>query len=183
MRGSRETADPKSAAHPLHTAALVCAIAIPLVLAGWLQTDPEPQTAVERETRVPASAPRVPVLVPAAAEPELAARPSARSEAAAPTDLAARARADARRIRNTRGFTLQFAVMCREGNVRQLLEALERDPRLYVLPASLDGRPCHRLCYGAYQTAAEARDERAVPQALRGITPSPRAVSVAQVAP
>jgi len=183
MRGSRETADPKSRARPLHSAALLCAIVAPLVLAGWLETEPTPAESHGRAIAAPPPAPRGRVDARATPLPEPAARLAPLEPSPAPADLASRAPADTRRIEARGGFTLQFAVMCREENVRQILAELTADPRLFVLPAAVDGRTCHRLCYGTYPSEAAAREARDVPSALRAITASPRAVRVAQVVP
>ena len=178
MRGSRETADSKSPAHPLHAAVLVCAVATPLLLAAWLE-------------REPGAPPRAASIVPAVALPTAApvAPPAPRTEPPAavsesvPVDPSQRARGDVRRLRQSGRFTLQFAVMCKGENVRQIVSEVGADPHLYLLDTSVEGRACHRVCYGAYGTADEASAERAIPDALRRLTPAPRPVSVAQVAP
>ncbi len=189
MRGSRETADPKTAAHPLHAAALVCAIATPLVLAAWLERDP---AATSISTSTSSVIPRPSVVPPPASTPAVAqplapvarpAEPTPDVEIAPPVDLAQRARADARRLGAAGPFTLQFAVMCRDENVRDILADLAADRRLYVLAATIDGRSCHRLCYGAYRSADQAAGDRSVPRALSDLTSAPRPVSVAQVVP
>ena len=191
MRGSRETADPKTPAHPLHAAALVCAIATPLVLAAVLEREPGSSgSAIAAARPAPseiapaASARPVPAASLPAPRPEIPARPpEPATEAPTPVDLAQRARGDARRLRDAGRFTLQFAVMCKDDNVRQILGELAADPRLYLVRASIDGRACHRVCYGAYRTADEAQGERTFPSALSGLTTAPRPVSVGQVAP
>jgi septal ring-binding cell division protein DamX len=178
MRGSRETADSKSPAHPLHAAVLVCAIATPLLLAAWLE-------------REPGSPPRPASIAPALALPTAApvATPAARIEpptevsASVPVDPSQRARGDVRRLRQSGRFTLQFAVMCRDENVRQIVREVGADPQLYILDTAVEGRACHRVCYGAYGTADEASAQRAIPDPLRRLTSAPRPVSVAQVAP
>jgi hypothetical protein len=173
MRGSRETADSKSPAHPLHAAALVCAIATPLVLAAWLEREPGSPIApaVALPTAAPVAAPAAPTAPPAEVSESV------------PVDPSQRARGDVRRLRQSGRFTLQFGVMCKDENVRQVLSALGPDPRLYLLATSVEGRACHRVCYGAYGTADEASSDRAFPDALRRLTSDPRPVRVAQVAP
>jgi hypothetical protein len=185
MRGSRETADPKTAAHPLHAAALVCAIATPLVLAAWLERDPA-STSTSRSITRPSVVPP-PASTPAAAQPiapvARPAEPAPDVETAPPVDLAQRTRADARRLGAAGQFTLQFAVMCRDENVREILAGMAADPNLYVLAATIDGRSCHRVCYGAYRSADQAAGDRSVPRALDDLTSAPRPVRVAQVLP
>ena len=73
--------------------------------------------------------------------------------------------------------------MCRAENVREILADLAADPHLYVLAATIDGRSCHRLCYGAYRSADQAAGERSVPRALTDLTSAPRPVRVGQVVP
>jgi len=196
MRGSRETMDPDGARHPLRTAALLCAIAAPLILAGVLEIDPgevartaQAASAPARELPAPiegidrAAATSVPLATAGPSEPTPGALRTVPVRSQAVKDLKARGRDDARRLRATGEFTLQFAVMCRDENVRQVWGDLETDARLYVLPASVDGRSCYRLCYGGYASALAAREARAIPDILRRITTEPRAISVAEVAP
>ncbi len=197
MRGSRETADPEGGSHPLHTAALLCAIAAPLVLASALEIDParaprriEPRAAVERESEPYAEAPLEralatppPVASTAPSEPRPSDAEPAPPRGPEPQPLATRADVDARRLRDGGVFTRQFAVLCRNDSVRQLLAGLAADPALYVLPATVDGRPCYRLCYGSYASESAARAASPVPESLRRLTAQPRVVRIAEVAP
>lgn len=107
------------------------------------------------------------------------------AEAPAPTSgretLAARTEADSRRlVEEDDAWTLQLMVACDPSNVERAVESLAGDRRLLVLPATIGGRDCYRVCWGPYATraAAEAGRER-LPGAARLLsdTPHPRPVS------
>jgi septal ring-binding cell division protein DamX len=174
---------------------IVVAVAGTLLLAWALQADPadpagqmviensppdhqfpEPIPIEQVEPEVTAAEPEVdppaPVIAPAAVEP------------APPADtLDARAAADLRRMRQAGDrWTLKFATLFTEESVRRKLALLNGHDQFYLVPATINGRPCHRLCWGLYPSREVALAARGLPAALTEITDQPQPTPAAKVA-
>jgi septal ring-binding cell division protein DamX len=99
-------------------------------------------------------------------------------------DLVDRAAADERRLSASgHGYTLQFAVNCEPKNVRANLNALRSEQDFYLLTMLYQDRACFRLCWGFYDSEQQARAARDVPQTLRAMTTTPKALSIAEALP
>ena len=171
--------------HATLSVAVVVSIVGTLGLGAMLEAGPE-------RARLPAApahpAPSVASETAAALAPEPAAeRDAAGGPALAfggDTDLVDRAVADERRLgASGRGYTLQFGVMCDPENVRATLQALAGEPGFYLVTMLYRDRACFRVCWGFYDTQSQAAAERAIPEALRRITTTPKVVSVADALP
>jgi hypothetical protein len=63
-----------------------------------------------------------------------------------------------------RSFTIQIAIACQEGSLKKAARRTSESDPLFVLPFSLGGRPCYRLCWGLYANLEAAQSSRsAVP--------------------
>jgi septal ring-binding cell division protein DamX len=83
--------------------------------------------------------------------------------------LASRAEADCARLAKARGrFTAQLLVACKPETVERVLAASSGSAKLYLLPATVKGDACFRVCYGDYATAKDAAAAADLPAALRG---------------
>ena len=101
-----------------------------------------------------------------------------------PVDLPARCRADARALARlpAESWSLQLLVGCQESTVRTVLAAEGPGLRLFALPFTLAGRPCHRVLAGTFPTAARARAAVAgVPRSLWSPGPPPEAVRLSSI--
>ena len=99
-------------------------------------------------------------------------------------DLVDRAAADERRLQASgHGYTLQFAVNCESKNVRANLEALRSEQDFYLLTMLYQDRACFRLCWGFYDTEQQARSANDVPATLRGMSATPKVISIAEALP
>ncbi len=99
-------------------------------------------------------------------------------------DLSARCRADARALsrKPAESWSLQLLVGCQEGTVRTVLAAEGPGLRLFVLPVTVGGRPCHRILTGTFPTSARARAAvPRVPRTLWSPGPPPEAVRVSSI--
>ena len=66
-------------------------------------------------------------------------------------------------------FTLQVMIACQEDTVRGARTRAGEDGSLFILPYSLKGRSCYRVCWGLYPDGESARAAvSAVPAALTG---------------
>lgn len=103
----------------------------------------------------------------------------------APIDLAARATADAQRLEQHRGaWTLQFLMACDRRNLEPIVSALDDQPAFFLLRYPATGKECFRVCWGHYESKAEAEHPRAYPDALsEGVKAIPWATPVANVLP
>jgi hypothetical protein len=101
-----------------------------------------------------------------------------------PVDLAARATEDALRLEEHRqGWTLQFLMACDRRNLEPLVSALDDQPALFLLRYPASERECYRVCWGHYESKAEAEHPRAYPDALSQVKAIPWATPVANVLP
>ncbi len=68
-------------------------------------------------------------------------------------------------------FTLQVMIACQEDTVKGARTRAGADDSLFILPYSLKGRSCYRVCWGVYPDGDSARAAvSAVPPALTGST-------------
>jgi hypothetical protein len=113
-------------------------------------------------------------------EPASASGPEASPPAGGGTGLDERVRRDTRRL-GERGeaWTLQILVACDAGNVESILERLGRSDRAYVLPATIDGRACYRVCWDTFASHARAVGPNDLPKdVLHDLgRPTPKEVS------
>jgi len=105
-------------------------------------------------------------------------------EPAPPSDnLDDRAADDLRRMRAAGDrWTLQFASLCSRESVRRNLALLSGHDQFYLVPTTINGRPCHRLCWGFYATREAALAARGIPGPLTAITDRPAPMPAAKVA-
>ena len=97
--------------------------------------------------------------------------------------LAARAERDLQRLPRT-GWMLQIIAACDTENVLRLVEQSANDERLHLLPATLNGRSCVRVCWGPFDSRQAAVDGTArLPQWIRVLPDSPHPKSVADLQP
>jgi len=59
-----------------------------------------------------------------------------------------------------RSFTIQVAIACQEESLKKAARRTRDSDPLFVLPFSLGGRPCYRLCWGIYETLDSAQSSR-----------------------
>ena len=78
-------------------------------------------------------------------------------------------------------FTLQVMIACQEDTVKGARTRAGADDSLFILPYSLKGRSCYRVCWGVYADVESARAAvSAVPAALTGAT-SPLVVPLSRL--
>lgn len=97
-------------------------------------------------------------------------------------DEASTAFANLARSRSTE-FSVQILVAC---SAQTIEKAIQNDPSpdLFVLPASMDGKACHRLLRGFYKTTAEAaRSVSGFPPYYAAEGAKPRTVAIKAVLP
>jgi hypothetical protein len=95
--------------------------------------------------------------------------------------LGRRALDDARRLGADPGqFTLQLAVACQADTVDALVERVRDESDLYVLPMTLDGRSCFRVCWGSFDTSERAR-RQVLPPGLATVVERPLVREIAEV--
>ena len=58
-------------------------------------------------------------------------------------------------------FTLQLAIACQEESVKKAARRTRGSVDFFMVPFSLEGRSCYRLCWGAYASQEEARAGKA----------------------
>ncbi len=72
---------------------------------------------------------------------------------------------------NPNRFTLQVMIACQEDTVKGARTRAGADDSLFILPYSLKGRSCYRVCWGVYADVDSARAAASgVPAALTGST-------------
>jgi len=112
---------------------------------------PEKPTPSPRTTPVPAPAATVAAKAPAPARPAGAAYEALKAgrlaEAATAFEAAAQARSGE--------FSIQLLVACSPQTIEKALQN-DSSPELFLLPATVAGKSCHRLMRGFYATPAEA---------------------------
>jgi len=81
-------------------------------------------------------------------------------------------------------FTLQIAIACQEESVKKAARRTRGSVDFFVVPFSLEGRSCYRLCWGAYASQEEARaGKAAVPAFFLDEGGKPVVVSLGKLAP
>lgn len=156
------------AATPAATAASTAqALPAPSVAAAKPVITPIPATppspkAIEKPTPTPPPTP-APRTTPAAtpapapAKPTPAARPAGGGYEALKAGRLAEAGAAFESVAQSRAteFSVQLLVACSSQTVEK---AVQNDPstELFILPATIGGKPCHRLMRGFFKTSAEA---------------------------
>ena len=93
-------------------------------------------------------------------------------------------RAFAAEARPARGrHTIQILVACSDETLDKTLQSVGSED-WFVIPVVFKGRPCHRLCWGVYETPAAAEDaQRRVPAYFRSGGAVPRVVPLAAILP
>jgi uncharacterized protein DUF4388 len=80
------------------------------------------------------------------------------------------------------GFTLQLSIACRQESVRKAAERTRDSADFFIVPFTLQGKACYRLCWGSYPTLAEAEaGKSAVPGFFLDEGAQPLVVSVARL--
>jgi len=181
--------------HLVSAGALVTGVLGTLLLGAVLQADPDTPGlsgagGAARMAAETIAAPASPAEVESPREVPLNDSPERthESDVAVPitgdADLVDRAAADERRLQASgHGYTLQFAVNCEGKNVRSNLEALRSHQDFYLLTMLYQDRACFRLCWGFYDNVQQARSARDVPERLRSMTATPKAISIAEALP
>jgi septal ring-binding cell division protein DamX len=154
-------------AAPASPAATAQALPAPTVAAAKPVITPIPATppspkAVDKPTPTPTPTPAprttpVATPAPAPAKPTPAARPAGGGYEALKAGRLAEAGAAFEAMAQSRGgeFSVQLLVACSPQTVEK---AVQNDPstELFILPATIGGKPCHRLMRGFFKTGAEA---------------------------
>ena len=85
-------------------------------------------------------------------------------------DLATTAAEDAARLAQHSGaWTLQFMVACERQSLEPIVEALGEQPNFFLLRSPETGEDCYRVCWGWFQSKAEAEGPRGYPDVLNDI--------------
>lgn len=141
---------------------------------------------VEKPPVPPTSAPATPVSPAPTAAPAKAAAPAANQAAAYATMKAGRldeaAAAFDALARARRGeFTVQLLVACAPETIAKAIQN-DPSPDLFIVPASIDGRVCHRVLRGFFASSAEASAALASLPAYYAVEGArPRAISLRTV--
>ena len=165
------------------SALLVGAVAA-ILLAGWMLkgSPPPPAPPAAPELKLGASVPVAPAPEPSSTAPEAPVPEPIAPPQEAPV-AAPKAVDDAGRLAATGGaYTAQLLVACRADTVERLRAEARGADKLYVLPATVHGNACWRICWGSYGNAKEAAAAADLPKALRG-KEHPGAVEIAKVLP
>lgn len=81
-------------------------------------------------------------------------------------------------------FTLQIAIACQEESVKKAARRTRGSLDFFIVPFSLEGRSCYRLCWGAYASQEEAQAGKAsVPGFFLDEGGKPVVVSLGKLAP
>ena len=81
-------------------------------------------------------------------------------------------------------FTLQIAIACQEETLRTAAARTRGSVFFFAVPFDLGGKPCFRLCWGAYGTVEEAQsDKNAVPHFFLSEGVKPVVVSFGKLLP
>jgi len=78
-------------------------------------------------------------------------------------------------------WTLQIAVICNPQNVERLLTSAGGSDRLYLLPATLQGASCFRVCWGVYADSKQAATALDLPASLKPSSGRPAPVAIEKV--
>lgn len=98
--------------------------------------------------------------------------------------LTVRAASDlGRLVRSGGSYTVQLMVACDPDNARRVVRLSGDSSRLYLLPFTMGGRRCYRLCWGSYASRAEADAVRDLSAALRAEFPSRRPRTISDLSP
>jgi septal ring-binding cell division protein DamX len=96
---------------------------------------------------------------------------------------AARGFADALKQAPRGTHTVQLLVACSDETVAKATQATPGDD-LFVVPVTLKGRACYRMCWGLYDSAAKAQSALGtVPAYFREGGATPKAMSTAEILP
>ena len=57
-------------------------------------------------------------------------------------------------------FTLQIAIACQEETLRTAAARTRGSASFFAVPFDLGGKPCFRMCWGAYETVEEAQSDK-----------------------
>jgi septal ring-binding cell division protein DamX len=116
----------------------------------------------------------IPSTPPAQADVESRVSPEQDTPTMERTDVSQRAISDVDRlIASSGGWTLQFMTTRLTESAESILHQLGDDPRLYILPHSIDGEPHYRICWGDFTSRAAAVSTTEIPAALRALTVEP----------
>jgi septal ring-binding cell division protein DamX len=76
-------------------------------------------------------------------------------------------------------FTIQLLVACSTETVQKALDSVNED-ELYILPVNYQGKACHRVCWGLYDSEGRADSaSRRLPGYFRQNGASPKVVRTA----
>ena len=153
-----------------------------------------PATMARAVSRPPGTVALVPsapptTALPTAASPRaVAATPAPRVDGSALLRAgrypdAARAFAQATRAAGKGSAVIQLLVACSTDTVQKAVESAS-SPELFILPVSLKGRECYRLCWGLYPSEGRAASAlRGVPEYFRQGGANPKVVGASEVVP
>jgi septal ring-binding cell division protein DamX len=164
--------------------ALVVAVVGTLIIGWALQGEPVEELDAElvelaAPDRAPDSSGAADLEPAAGPRPE---QPPAPTPAREPDPLIARSSRDLDRMAaSASGWTLQFITACDESNVRSRLVDLRSHDSFYLIPVTLDGRSCFRLCWGLFQTRERALAAKGIPATLSAINDKPLAIPIEKV--
>ena len=85
-------------------------------------------------------------------------------------DFAAASRQFGREFSNRTGeYTIQLLTACQDETVQKAVDSAGNSSRLFILPATVEGRRCYRVYWGTYPTQTRAQEalRREVPQPFR----------------
>jgi septal ring-binding cell division protein DamX len=170
-KSSRRPATTEDRRRLLMATGLLAAVLVALLAGALLQTDPTDRQAALDGPSLAASGEGGSADVTGTEARDLEARQTTTDSPVA--RLGRRALQDAERLADDRrGFTLQLAVACQADTVSNFVEQSRGDEGLYVLPMTLDGRSCFRVCFGRFETSDAAR-RRGLPPALAAVVERP----------
>ena len=79
---------------------------------------------------------------------------------------------------------MKNSIACQEESVKKAGRRTRGSVEFFTVPFALQGKPCYRLCWGAYPTLEEARTAKSsVPGFFLQEGGSPVVVSLAKIAP
>jgi septal ring-binding cell division protein DamX len=160
----------------LSAAALVVAVVGTLIVGWALKSDPVEQDRAEVvELAAPDHMPD------SSGEADMEPTP-APPPAAEPDPLLSRSSSDLERMSSAAaGWTLQFITACDEAKVHARLVDLRSHDQFYLIPVTLDGRSCFRLCWGLFETRERALSAGGIPGVLSAINDKPLAIPTDKV--
>ena len=73
-------------------------------------------------------------------------------------------------------FRSQLLTACRDATVQKAVDSAGNSSRLFILPATVEGRRCYRVYWGTYPTQTRAQEalRREVPRPFRKERSQPR---------